>query len=360
MNGESMNLPVAVNPASLHLDLNNPRMPEASFKDDFEAIQFLASQAELSELVQSIGNSGWLDYEPLIVEKATSVVLEGNRRLAALRIISDTALQDRLRIRPPSTLHENATPTSILVYEVESRRDARDFIGFKHVNGAFKWDSYAKARFAASWIDEGDSIEDVSRRLGDGHNTVSRLVNGVRVLHQAEALGDFDREKISRRSFYFSHLYTGLSYHPVRDYLGLSENESFPLSKNPVPESKREELRRYLTWLYGQGDESAIIRSQNPDLNRLTSVLANVSATRVLEASNNLDQAYGMVEDPKIAFEKAFFKMIGAVEEVNRLIGRYDANSNLLKEIAVVRKSIEAIEHRIKSEHNTGDTGRDR
>ncbi|MEZ5284996.1 MAG: hypothetical protein R2712_09350 [Vicinamibacterales bacterium] len=28
---------------------------------------------------------------------------------------------------------------------------AREFIGFKHINGPHKWDAIAKARFAANW-----------------------------------------------------------------------------------------------------------------------------------------------------------------------------------------------------------------
>lgn len=77
-------------PDTLSLDLANPRIPDAKFTDEEAAIAYLYTQADLGELIQSIGNSGWLDFEPLIVEKSTQTVVEGNRRLAALRIIGSS------------------------------------------------------------------------------------------------------------------------------------------------------------------------------------------------------------------------------------------------------------------------------
>lgn len=125
-------------------------------------------------------------------------MIEGNRRLAALQILANPELQQQLKVSLPNPLHARAIPDEIQVNFVESRKQARDFIGFKHVNGAFKWDSYAKARFAYAWLKDGDNIDEVSRRLGDGHNTISRLVNGVVVLEQAEEEKLFDKEDLTR------------------------------------------------------------------------------------------------------------------------------------------------------------------
>ena len=148
-------------PDTLSLDLSNPRIPDARFTDEEEAIFYLYTQADLGELIQSIGNSGWLDFEPLIVEESTRTVIEGNRRLAALRIIASPRLQQQFKLTLPQPLHINAMPSEVQVNYVGSRKEARDFIGFKHVNGAFKWDSYAKARFAHSWLQDGDDIDDI-------------------------------------------------------------------------------------------------------------------------------------------------------------------------------------------------------
>jgi hypothetical protein len=343
-------------PSTLSLDLSNPRMPDATFTNENEAIAYLYAQADLGELIQSIGNSGWLEFEPLIVEESTMTVVEGNRRLAALRILANPELQAHFKVNLPDPLHENAIPTEIQINYVGSRKEARDFIGFKHVNGAFKWDSYAKARFAYSWLQDGDDVDEVSRRLGDGHNTVSRLVNGVIVLEQAEGAHLFDREQRSGKSFYFSHLYTALSTVNVRQFLGLSENDNSVLPSDPVPSSNRPQLRNLLSWLYGQDDEASVIRSQNPDLGRLVNVLASDRAVGVLENTRDLDRAFDVVEDKAKAFEKSFFRLSSSAEDVSRIIARYDPKSDLLEDAEATLRVVTIIVNAMKEAHTRGDS----
>ncbi len=343
-------------PSTLVLDLSNPRMPDAGFANEDEAFTYLYDQADLGELIQSIGNSGWLDFEPLIVEESTRIVIEGNRRLAALRILADPILQKQFKVTPPKPLHVNAVPDEIQVNYVGSRKEARDFIGFKHVNGAFKWDSYAKARFAYSWLQDGGDIDEVSRRLGDGHNTVARLVNGVVVLEQAESTGLFDREQRSKKSFYFSHLYTALSTANVRQFLGLGDSDNSVLPADPVPTANRQQLRNLLSWLYGQDDEPSVIRSQNPDLGRLVNVLGSDRAVGVLENSRDIDRAFDVVEDKAKAFEKSFYRLTSSAEDVSRIIARYDPKSDLIEDAEATLRVVTIVVNVMKEAHVPGES----
>lgn len=336
-----------VDPADLSLDLRNPRMPDAAFDDEQEVVAYLSDHADVSELVQSIATSGWYDYEPLIVLKHSRVVIEGNRRLAALRLISDPALATTLGIAIPQPLHTNAKPTDVRARFVDSRSDARDFIGFKHINGAFKWDSLAKARYAAEWLDDGGDVAQVSQRLGDNHNTIARLVNGWKVLQQAEANG-FDREQISRRSFAFSHLYTALSRPATREYLGLPDPAEGLLEETPVPQSSVPQLLRLTSWLYGQQNEPALITSQNPDLGRLVQVLGNKSALATLEATRNLDRAWDLAEDKSAKFSVLVYKLVQDIEEALRLSGNYDGDPELASAAESVSRSARTLSASLK------------
>lgn len=80
----------------LDFDPNNPRLIEQGLKtpSDAQIIRALADNADLSEIVQSIAANGYIDIEPLIVQRDKSryVVLEGNRRLAAIRVIQNPEL----------------------------------------------------------------------------------------------------------------------------------------------------------------------------------------------------------------------------------------------------------------------------
>ena len=155
--------------------------------------------ADLSEVVESIAANGYIDIEPIIAEKKGDRwrVLEGNRRLAAIRILQMPSLAKGTGITVPDISQENlATLKEVTVYAVSNPEQAREYIGFKHINGPHKWDAIAKARFAADWYrkekDRGITIEKIAQRLGDGHDTVIRLVNGMFVLDQAEKAKVYD------------------------------------------------------------------------------------------------------------------------------------------------------------------------
>lgn len=170
--------PEFVAPASLHFDLENPRFVEHEAKSEEELILYLYDNVDVDELIQSILSAGYVDFEPLIVLREENIVVEGNRRLAALRLISDAALCKKLKVSLPSIEGAKALPATVRVRWVNDRKEARSFIGFKHINGPFKWDALAKAKYAAQWLADGGDIAAISRTLGDNHNTVRRLVNG--------------------------------------------------------------------------------------------------------------------------------------------------------------------------------------
>jgi hypothetical protein len=282
--GVAVKDPELVAPAELHFDFDNPRFVEHEAQTEEELIQYLYDHVDVDELIQSILSAGYVDFEPLIVLRKTNIVVEGNRRLPALRLISDAALCKKLKITLPKIAAPKPPPETVRVRWVDSRRDARDFIGFKHINGPFKWDALAKAKYAAQWLDDGGDVATVSRTLGDNHNTVRRLVNGWFVLQQAINDG-FDVSQISKKNFAFSHMYTALTRASVRDFLGLtSEDLSAPPKKNPIPPEHRDDLQRLMSWLYGQEQkkEPTLIQSQNPNLNELSKILGHPEAKRML------------------------------------------------------------------------------
>lgn len=335
----------------LKLDRENPRMPEKNFASEHEALEYLVAIGALEELVQSIALSGWVDIEPIIVLNGTNEVIEGNRRLAALRLVADEKLADEFKISVPDPKHDNAVPGTVSAWIVDTRAEARDFIGFKHINGAFKWDSYAKARYAAQWIrDEDADVRDVARRLGDTHRTVARLVNGYTVLMQAEKLG-FDREKIPGR-FAFSHLYTALTRPNYRDFLGLADDVDL-LPEDPIDSDHRDELVQLMGFLYGAEEQKPVIRSQNPDLKRLMEVLPNRTALGMLTTNRDLDEAYAIVEDKGHLFAESVYALSTAVTKTSSMIGNYEGGDEGLERL--MENASRAVRSILSSMKSTSD-----
>jgi hypothetical protein len=311
--------------ANLKLDLENPRFVGLNFAAEDEMIAYLYENADISELLLSILNSGYMDFEPIVVRRGDSTVLEGNRRVAALRLIRDEALRERLNIRLPAEVTDQASPDEIRAVLVDDAAEARKFIGFKHINGPQKWDAMSKAKYAADWHEkEGTSLQDISRALGDTFNTVTRLVDGYRVYKQAVDAG-FDPERRTARRFAFSHLYTALTRASIKEWLGLNEGEGGPA----VPAERTDRLLQLMSWLYGQGDiEPAVVRTQNPDLNRLADVIGNPRTLEMLNTTRSLSVAFEELEPPSMRLESALIQAVRHTEAASAIGSSFDGRAS--------------------------------
>ena len=353
----------------LRLDPGNPRLiGDGNDISDEAIIARLYRAAELNELLESISTNGYLDIEPLVVmedpdpESGRLVVLEGNRRLAALRLLREPRLvgeilsREGLRISvPPVGEPLRETFDQVSVYPVASRKHARSFIGFKHINGPAKWDAYAKARFAAKWYEEeradGLKLADVARAIGDRHDTIKRMVSAIYVLEQAEHEQLFDIEDRYTRKFNFSHLYTALSRSQYMDYLGLgpawARHEPEP---NQIPEEKLAELHQVLVWIFGSksDDTPPVVQSQNPDIKRLGEVLAHAEGRLVLEATRDLDAAHASTEPIDRHFTASLLRARDDLLEAAGSLRAYDGRDQSLLDIAEdVKETAEVVHARM-------------
>lgn len=337
----------------LRLDSANPRLIGHSAADSDEAIiANLYRAAELDELLQSISANGYLDIEPLVVtqegDDCRSVVLEGNRRLAALRLLRERALVERLATSwdlridvPKMTPTRRRTMDEVSVYAVENRETARPFLGFKHINGPAKWDAYAKAKFAKHWYDEerskGVTINDIANAIGDRHDTIKRMVAAVYVLEQAERLEVFKvTDRLSRR-FNFSHLYTALGRSQYMDYLGLGRKWArFEPRPDPVPLDKTDNLRSVLVWIYGSKseDKRPVVQAQNPDVKRLGAVLVSPEARHVLSVTGSLDDAHAQTEPVDSRFTESLIRGRNALRAAVSSLRAYDGQDKSMLDIA--------------------------
>jgi hypothetical protein len=342
----------------LHFDQHNPRSGDQVFANEDEVIQYLIQNADVDELVTSMQSAGWVDFEPLIVQENTLIVLEGNRRLAALRLLSDEGTRNRLGYKVPNDGSTPSLPENIRVRWVADRAQARAFIAFKHINGPFKWDALAKAKYAAQWLDDDGNLDVISKQIGDTHNTVLRLVNGWRVLEEATKEG-FDPGDITARRFNFSHLYTALARPNTRAFLGLPEDPNGLLSKKPVPKAKLGQLTELMDWLYGQAKRGRqhVIKSQNPDLNRLVKILGSTQASAVLRSTKDFDRAFEIVEPASIRFEESLLGAANIAEKALGLVSHFDPTKqpSLLGTIKGLASTVRALRDQMRNKSEKDD-----
>ena len=343
-----LNTIVKVPVQRLALDRRNPRLiSTADELNEADTIAQLYRSEDLSELLQSIAANGYLDIEPLVVLKENKglTVLEGNRRLATIRLFERPELADeiyqqaRLRITvPPLPKRFRSTILEVSVYRVQTRAEARSFIGFKHINGAAKWQSYAKARFAAEWYHDGEvTLTAIAAQIGDKHDTIKRMVNAIYVLEQADKLDIFKLSDRTSPRFNFSHLYTALSRAPYMHFLGLEEAWTrFDPAPDPVSHDRLICLGEVLKWLYGSREEGVepVIQSQNPDIRRLGDVLESSEALSILRATGSLTDAHLSTYPANQRFSESLVRARKEVREASNSLRGFDGREQALVGIA--------------------------
>jgi hypothetical protein len=324
----------------LGFDLKNPRLvtgDEYSIKSEEDMISTLNEIASVEELVTSICTNTYLDLEPLIVvgeAKGPFRVLEGNRRLAAIKLILDPNLAKRCRIKVPEKIPKEvaASLETVTIWRVKDDSDAKAFIGFKHINGPYRWDAYAKARFVANWykssLKDGVSIDDIARQLGDDNDTIRAYIGGILVLEQAEKGKLFEvSDRFNRGKFAFSHLYTALGRTEYQEFLGLKPGWSQQPETNPISKKNEGKLKEVLKFIYGSKADSVppLVRSQNPDLKQVGEVLMNPVALESVRNGAPLAKAYNEVRAPGEVFSEslvhAHLKLSQAVDTLPKYSG---------------------------------------
>jgi hypothetical protein len=165
------------------------------------------------------------------------------------------------------------------------------------------------------------------------------------VLDQAEDSGVFSREDRYNSRFAYSHLWTGLGYSGVQEFLGLSSEKGF--KPNPVPKNRLDNLGELCLWLYGSKiqDKKPLIRSQNPDLRNLDEVLRSSDGLAALRNGLPLETSLNVSRGDKRRLIEAMVMAEQKLKEAKGLVlTGYEGDSDLLKKaeaISIIARSLE-------------------
>jgi len=248
----------------LFLDAHNPRLGREQVRKGLSQDDVLRIMKDwaLEELATSFCESGFWPQEALVAvrEKVGAnralVVIEGNRRLAALKLIAQAKAGNRglaswraiIEGVPPSRLAELRERIPYML--MPSRESVKAYLGFRHVTGIKEWKPAEKAHFIAELIEKDDlTYEQVRRRIGSKLPTVRQTYISYRLLLQMEEQSEkVDLEKVEER---FSVLYLSIRSDGVRKYLHVNIDADPKTAKRPVPQSRLRQLESFALWLFG-------------------------------------------------------------------------------------------------------------
>lgn len=154
----------------LALDLDNYRIPVRS-ADENSALNYLYAEEDVFETAKMIIRDGYFDNEvPIVVEDGKRyTVLEGNRRVSALKVLADPSLIPDHEAAVQGLLKRYATeaadlPTAIRVLVAPTRDAAARHIARLHTTTPKKrWSRDQMAKYYFSLLGPTTTVEDVRR-----------------------------------------------------------------------------------------------------------------------------------------------------------------------------------------------------
>lgn len=346
---------------NLLFDFENPRLTMGDdTKTDTDMVRVLWHNMSVDEIVDSIAANGFFREEPLIAipkdpsktdpETDKFIVVEGNRRLAAVRLLLNANLQQEVGAKeiPPLDQKLRSDLQKLPVGVYHRREDVWAYLGFRHINGPKPWDALGKAKFVAG-VHEGQGLDlnAIARQIGDRNVTVKRLYRGYTLLRQAEKQAGFDRDDANAYRFFFSHLYTAADQTEFQKLLGIEPESS--LKRDPVPKRKLKQLGELMLWIYGSRakDKEPLVQSQYPDLNTLREVVKSPEGISALRAGYGLERAHEIsVGDPQ-RFREA---MVRARENLVQANGTVVNGYNGEADLVAVSDEILKLADRVNSE----------
>jgi len=338
----------------LLFDFQNPRLPELIGKNQKEIFRFLVDEIGIEDVLQSIAASGMIDGDPIIAREAEDeghfYVVEGNRRLAALKLLSGEKIGDgEPEPKVPevsAAVKASIAKVSIQVGWPESEIDA--YLGYKHVTATREWPPEAKARFVIGRVKGNFSAENLAafaKRLGTTPPTLRRWVVAFLTLEQAKAAGLFNpQEAPSKR--YFGTFYTLLGSQQVQSFLGLKPD---PVTEAPVAQDHLSSLGEFIAWTIGTKKDPPVVNSRKQQ--KLDAVLASAPALDYFRAKRDLDaavlyteytatevrlkllnSAYGIEEClPKLFDVRAEPGVVGAIKALDNAYAKLKLNTEEMK-----------------------------
>ena len=294
--------------ADLCLDPVNPRLRRGqdwASKSEPDLLYEFYRLYNLIELAYSIADKGFSPRhaEALLVireqdEPPRFTVIEGNRRLATLKLLTNPEYRKYVGATSSNWVElanqsRSQDLDTVPVVEYDNREVLNDYLGFRHITGPAPWRPEAKARFIARLMASGEAIGDVARRIGSNHRTVRRFAEAHAIYEQALD-NDLVMDQVEAA---FGVFYNALDQLGIRSFLGLGrQSEITNLPKDPIPKASLENLSTLLGLLYGD-DHNALdkVINESRDLKKLGAVLASDRGTANLLVDRDLDRAWRII-----------------------------------------------------------------
>jgi hypothetical protein len=310
----------------LEPDALNPRLPpgvQAQLMSPDELYPYIDRAYDAISIAESIVRHGYFESEPMIAVRKKEaykgvglpsspadhfVVVEGNRRLTALKGLADLDVRTRLPSRRWKQIPQQVkVPEAIPVLVVSSREKAAPILGYRHITRPAPWEPFPQARYIAGLIDDqGRTLAEVADLLERGESEVRSFYRNYCIFMQAK--DEYHLEDPERITDSFGVFTRAMQNPNIRWYVGAPDPRDVDPERWPLDDDAAEALEQMVTWLFGSPRTGQLEESRPPrpgqvlldsrQITQLGYALSEDESREALENGETLDDALSTLADP--------------------------------------------------------------
>jgi hypothetical protein len=362
---------------NLVLDNQNPRLPEFLPRDSGSMIDYIAETTSIEELMEVIAQNGYFPGEPLVAvpERDNSgkdtgkfIVVEGNRRLTALKLIQNPAIANTAGTKIHQiALHAKVKPTSIPVVVRQTREEVLPYLGFRHITGIKQWEPLAKARYIEQIFHTTDNTlqlherySEVARIIGSRTNYIKRSLESLEIYKVIRDMDFFEIESLDEDSIKFAVLSTALADDKISKFIGLRNDPASKAQSAATVSSTAtfdiDAIRDLTKWLYEKDKKNG--RTRVGESRNLRELAAVVDSPKALSAFRNgalLKVAYLQTADITQDFIQFLYEADSALVEAASMVATLDYDEEALQVIERLKDNIRLISRELQDKKRSND-----
>ena len=309
------------------------------------------SQENVRDLIASIKENGWLDIDPILVERRDGgpyLVIEGNRRVATLKHLESRYKLDSIDLGRLDPALFSKVP--VVIHDLADERQRMVMMGLHHITGKRRWPAVNRAMAMKRLQEHFDGDADaVCSALGIGKREFNLSVRTL-ALVEAYKEGDYGDQFRSDQYNLFREV---LKSPPIRDWLSWDDATRAA--------TRQDNLDRLFKWMSPEAEDEAeeedgddgvqaepdpVITTQG-DVRALAKIIDDPEAIKRLDETQNLQEATlssSLLLKSKI--DRAFGSCDNGIQRLGKWIGeltpedldRVDQLIGKLQGLALARK----------------------
>lgn len=233
-----------LSPLEINLDKNNPRFASFNYNNEKDIIDHLEKNEKVLPLAKNIIDKGYITLgERIIVVKDEDhyTVLEGNRRIAALKLIfsnPDSFSEEYAKKAKSLNIKDFYVDCDVIS---EGERQLAEYkISAKHIEGIKQWTPQEKRTYYDSlfskYKNSGDSkskaVEKIFKITPESRTSIQNAIKKNKFVQQVYDVTKKNHKDLKNISLLDSDVLTSRVMPRLKDQLSLLENDDFCLESN--------------------------------------------------------------------------------------------------------------------------------